>query len=90
MLGEKMAKNNYCIAYQYYELKACAYDNSIKYYYFLIFVTGLKKTSGIITFVFFLFRITLVELVELGEFNQNQSSMTKGFCVSHLQSGVAV
>ena len=38
-------------------------------------------------FVFFLFCIRLVELVELGEFNYNQSSMTecywKLFCVCH-------
>ena len=29
--------------------------------------------------VFFLFCIRLAELVELGEFNKNQSSMTKGY-----------
>ena len=39
--------------------------------------------------MFFLFWIRLAELVELGEFNYNQSSMTEGycklFCISHSQ-----
>ena len=44
------------------------------------YVTQIK-----VSFVFFLFCIGLDELVELGEFNQNQSRMTEGYCASHSQ-----